>query len=530
MNTRSVSQARRRCPVAVVLGVLLAAMVVGSAHAGKPTAAQKCAAAKRKLVGRRIAALTACDATAVARGVDVAPPCTVKARTRFLTTWGKAEKAADGACITRDDATTIGAIVDAHADDLATVLGLDGAASKCTAGKLKAAGKDDACELGCQAQAAVRGTLVDEPCLAACTTTFTSACIKSESKDDCRTNVECTALAATADAFVANVTSALPATPTSTSTSSTSSTSSTTATTSTTTTTTIGTLACGTFITKWGSLGTGNGQFDDPELLAVDAAGNVFVPDAGSFATGANTSRIQKFTGDGTFLTAWGSPGVGAGQFVDPQAVAVDGAGNVFVADAGADRIQKFTNGGTFLTAWGSSGAGDGQFSGPAGVAVDANGNVFVADGLNNRIQKFTNTGTFLTKWGSLGTADGQFAIPVAVAVDGSLNVFVVDHFNNRIQKFTNTGTFLTKWGSLGLGAGQFSDNEGVTVDANGNVFVADVDRIQKFTNDGTFVTEWGSLGNGDGQFNSVLGVAAGPGGSVYTTDFNHRVQKFACP
>jgi hypothetical protein len=61
-------------------------------------------------------------------------------------------------------------------------------------------------------------------------------------------------------------------------------------------------------------------------------------------------------------------------------------------------------------------------------------------------------------------------------------------------------------------------------------VDVADVDRIEKFTNGGSFVTEWGSLGSQDGQFNSVLGVAAGPGGSIYTSDFNHRVQKFACP
>jgi hypothetical protein len=163
-------------------------------------------------------------------------------------------------------------------------------------------------------------------------------------------------------------------------------------------------------------------------------------------------------------------------------------------------------------------------------VAADANGNVFVADRFNNRIQKFTGTGTFLGKWESVGSADSQFSNPIALAVDGNLNVFVVDHFNNRIQKFTNTGTFLTKWGSLGLDEGQFSDAESIAVDADGNVFVADVDRIQKFTNAGAFVTEWGSLGSADGQFNSVLGVATNGNGAIYTTDFNHRVQKFACP
>src|SRR5205823_1205028 len=84
-------------------------------------------------------------------------------------------------------------------------------------------------------------------------------------------------------------------------------------------------------------------------------------------------------------------------------------------------------NSGAFLTTWGSAGSGDGQFAYPGGVAVDGSGNVFVADTGNDRVQKFTNTGTFLTKWGSPGTGDGQFSLPEGVAVDGSGNVFVTD-------------------------------------------------------------------------------------------------------
>ena len=128
MNAPSVSQTPRRLRFALVLGVLSAAMLVSSANA-KPAAAQKCAAAKRRLVGKKIAALTTCDAMAVAKGVAVDPTCAAKATTRFVTAWGKVEKAAGGACITRDDATTIGAIVDAHDADLETALGITGAAS-----------------------------------------------------------------------------------------------------------------------------------------------------------------------------------------------------------------------------------------------------------------------------------------------------------------------------------------------------------------------------------------------------------------
>ena len=93
-----------------------------------------------------------------------------------------------------------------------------------------------------------------------------------------------------------------------------------------------------------------------------------------------NNHRIQKFTNTGTFLTKWGSSGTGDGQFAFPRDVAVDGSGNVFVGDDANRRIQKFTNTGTFLTKWGSTGSGDGQFNRPRGVAVDASGNVFVAD------------------------------------------------------------------------------------------------------------------------------------------------------
>src|SRR5438552_1447962 len=141
------------------------------------------------------------------------------------------------------------------------------------------------------------------------------------------------------------------------------------------------------------------------------------------------------------FVTKWGSLGSGDGQFnTGPDGVAVDGSGNVFVADSGNNRIQKFTKTGTFLSKWGSFGLGDGQFRAPIDVAVDASGNVYVADFTNDRIQKFTNTGTFLGKWGCPGSGDGQFNALRGAAADGSRNVFVADTGNNRIQKFACAG------------------------------------------------------------------------------------------
>src|SRR5208337_1559642 len=80
------------------------------------------------------------------------------------------------------------------------------------------------------------------------------------------------------------------------------------------------------FVTEWGSVGTGNGQFDFPQGVAVDSSGNVYVVDRGN-------SRIQKFSNTGTYITQWGSLGISNGQFDYPQGVAVDSSGNVYVAD-----------------------------------------------------------------------------------------------------------------------------------------------------------------------------------------------------
>jgi hypothetical protein len=242
------------------------------------------------------------------------------------------------------------------------------------------------------------------------------------------------------------------------------------------------------FVLKWGSFGSGDGQFSFPFGIAVDGGGNVYVVDSQNY-------RIQKFDGTGGFLTKWGSGGLGGGQFNVPLGIAVDGSGNVYVAERDNDRIQKFDGTGGFLTKWGSQGEGDGQFDGPFGVAVDGSGNVYVADTNNHRIQKFDGTGGFLTKWGSQGEGDGQFGHPYGVAVDGSGNVYVVeavdgsgnvyvvDSGNERIQKFDDTGMFLTKWGVFGMSDGQFHTPRGMAVDGSGNVYVADTNnhRIQKF-------------------------------------------------
>ena len=91
------------------------------------------------------------------------------------------------------------------------------------------------------------------------------------------------------------------------------------------------------FVNKWGTEGTGDGQFRYPRVAAVASDGSVYVGD--------NNHRIQKFTSEGVFVFKWGRQGSGDGQFQSPWGVGVVPAGSVYVADAGNKRIQKFSVG-----------------------------------------------------------------------------------------------------------------------------------------------------------------------------------------
>lgn len=280
------------------------------------------------------------------------------------------------------------------------------------------------------------------------------------------------------------------------------------------------------FVLKWGTSGTADGEFIGPRGIAVDSSGDVYVA--------GGDPRIQKFNSTGTFIFKFGGSGSSnPGEFVAPAGVAVDSAGNIYVTESFSDRtndfVQKFNSSGTLLTSWGSQGAGNSQFFGAAGVAVDASGNVYVADPGNHRIQKFTSAGGFITKWGSSGSGDGQFSGPLGVSIDSSGNVYVADTLNNRIQKFDSSGAFITKWGSAGSGDGQFSSPCGVSADTSGNVYVSDTgnSRIQKFSSTGTFLETFGASGSGDGQFSGPQYVAADATGNIYVADTgNDRVQK----
>lgn len=327
----------------------------------------------------------------------------------------------------------------------------------------------------------------------------------------------------------------------------------------------------GTVTTLAGTLGTegsadgpaASAGFAAPQGVAVDAAGNLYVGDTAN-------DTIRKITPNGMVITVAGALGNvqgsadGAGtaaRFFDPQGVATDGAGNVYVADTYNDTIRKITQAGTVTTlagAAGETGSADGtgaaaRFYEPRGVAVDGAGNVLVADWVNATIRKITPVGvvsTFAGKAGTPGSADGllasaRFSGPMGLAVDGAGNVYVADNGNSTIRKITPEGTVSTLAGAAGVNgsadgsgaAARFTSPEGVAVDATGNVFVADTmnQTIRKITPEGVVTTlagMAGSPGTTDGvgaaaTFNWPQALAVDGAGNVYVADTrNNAVRK----
>lgn len=281
------------------------------------------------------------------------------------------------------------------------------------------------------------------------------------------------------------------------------------------------------FLLKWGTDGSGDGEFHEPWDVAVDTFGNVYVADTWN-------DRIQKFSADGIFDTSWGESGSGEGQLEKPFGIAVDAFGNVYVSDTMNNRVQKFSSTGDFIATWESFVTDEGTFDHPYGIAVDSAANVYIADTGNSRVLKFDADGGLLATIGTRGGGDGELYSPIGVAVDTAGNIYVADY--DRIHKFDANGAFLTKWGARGSGDGEFAGIIDVAADPWGGIYVSDTDdnfclwnhRVQKFDSDGTFLTKFGSSGTGDGQFKGPGGIAIDGAGNVYVSDISgDRIQKF---
>lgn len=315
-----------------------------------------------------------------------------------------------------------------------------------------------------------------------------------------------------------------------------------------------------------GVAGGGPGQLKDPDGVAQDAAGYLYVADT-------SNQRIDKFTAAGAFVLAWGrnvnsaNPGTGfetcttscqagelgggPGELNYPYGVASDAAGHLYVVDQGNERIDEFTTGGVFIRAWGKdvdaanpgtgfeictssckvggSGSGPGELVDPYnGVAVGRAGDVYVADFDNQRVAEYTGSGTFVRAWGknvnptnpgtgseicttscqagTSGAAAGEFYGPDGLAVDRAGNVYVTDYDNARVDKFTAAGAFVRAWGKNVNSATPSTGPETCTSSCQA-----------------------GTDGGGAGEFSLPIAAASDPSGDLYVSERgNNRVQQFA--
>ena len=172
-----------------------------------------------------------------------------------------------------------------------------------------------------------------------------------------------------------------------------------------------------------GSSGSGPGQMLAPSALAIDASGNIYVADTGN-------GRLVRFGTDGSFRGTMGYLG-------SPRGVAVTTDGSrIYADDASNNRIQVFGPDGSQLAQFGGTGNRIGKLNVPAQMALDAAGNLWVADRGNNRIQEFGPNGERLGAFGQRGIATGQFVRPTGVSVDCHGLVTVTDTDSNRVQQF----------------------------------------------------------------------------------------------
>jgi sugar lactone lactonase YvrE len=305
--------------------------------------------------------------------------------------------------------------------------------------------------------------------------------------------------------------------------------------------------------------GTGSAaRFNQPQGVVADGAGNLYVSDT-------NNHTLRKITPAGVVTTLAGYVGqVGTwdgtpGGFRNPSGLAIDGAGNVYVADRGNSSIRKVTPAGAVSTlagTSGSSGSADGtgataRFAAPASLALTAAGDLIVADTNNHLLRKVTAAGVVTTLAGSAGlsgTADGggsaaRFNFPEGVVVHPNGNIYVTDRGNQTLRQVTPAGLVTTLAGSPGLSgtldgtgsAARFFNPRRVTVDGAGDLWVSDASQtLRKVTTGGTVATVAGvasTYGWLDGpaataRFNGLAGLAFVPSGRLAIADeFNHAVR-----
>jgi sugar lactone lactonase YvrE len=311
-----------------------------------------------------------------------------------------------------------------------------------------------------------------------------------------------------------------------------------------------------------------NALLNNPEGVAVDGRGNVFIGDTFNHRirkVGAN-GIVTTVAGGGT--NSYGGPSGYSGdggpatnaELNSPAGVALDSTGNLFIADSRNNRIRKVGTNGIITTiaggalnmygeSWGFAGDGgpatNAQMDSPLSVAVDSAGNLFIADSNNNRIREVkaadgriitvAGNGTYGYSGDGGAAANAELNRPTGVAVDGTGNLFIVDNGNNRLRTMGTNGLITTVagkgtgGGTGGIGDGGAATNAslsspmGVAVDSAGNLFIVDAEngRIREVDTNGIITTV---AGNGFWKYSGDGGAATNASFWFYNNDYDSGV------
>lgn len=261
--------------------------------------------------------------------------------------------------------------------------------------------------------------------------------------------------------------------------------------------------------------------FDEPYGVAADNNGNVYVADY-------DNSAIRKISSTGTVSTV-------ASGFDDVYGIAVDNTGNIYLSDIYHYQIKEVTTNNVLMTLAGNGSYGhvDGaaasaEFEDPYGVAVDNAGNVYVADYSSETIRKISNgVVSTIAGNGTSGYLDGpagaaEFDEPYGVAVDKAGNVYVADYDNNAVRKITPGGMVST--------FADIYEPTSVAVGSNGTIYVSNYSEVWEYSSTGTQLlagsTTYGHA-NGTGSaatFDDIYGIAVGSNGTVYVADESNEL------